>query len=89
MNDRVAAEIGGTLDYFRGSELVDEIGSLVLCGGASRVAGLADALAERQRLPVGLLDPFRRVKGTGGRYAGERTLAAVAVGLALRQAGDR
>ena len=89
VNDRIVAEIGSTLDYFRGFELVDEIGSLVLCGGASRVAGLADALAARQRLPVDLLDPFRRVKGTGGRHASERPLAAVAVGLALRQAGER
>ena len=89
VNDRIVAEIGGTLDHFRGSELVGEIGSLVLCGGASRAAGHADALAARQQLPVGLLDPFRRVQGTGGRYANERPLAAVAVGLALRQAGER
>ena len=89
VNDRIVAEIGTTLDYFRGVAAVDEIGSLVLCGGASRVAGLADALAARQRIPVGLLDPFRRLEGAAGRYGDEGPLAAVAVGLALRQAGDR
>ena len=89
VNDRFVEAIGDTLDYFRQSGLIGEIGSLVLCGGASRVAGLADALAARQQLPVGLLDPFRRVQGTGGRYGNERPLAAVAVGLALRQEGDR
>ena len=89
VNDRIAAEIGNTLEFFRGSGLIDEIGSLVLCGGAARAGRLADTLAERQQLPVGLFDPFRRVDGTAGRYANERPLAAVAVGLALRQAGDR
>lgn len=89
VNERIAAEIGNTLDFFRDSGLIDELGSLVLCGGAAGAGKLADALAERQQLPAGLLDPFRRVDGTAGRYANERPLAAVAVGLAMRQAGDR
>ena len=89
VNDRIAAEIGDTLDLFRSSGLIDRIGALLLCGGASQVAGLGDALAARQQVPVGLLDPFRRVAGTSGRHANERPLAALAVGLALRQAGDR
>lgn len=89
VTERMAAELGNTLDFFRGSELTGDIGALVLCGGASRAGGLADALAERQQLPVGVLDPFRRVAGSGGLQENERPLAAVAVGLALRQAGDR
>ena len=89
VSERIAAEIADTLDFFRGSGPIDELGALVLCGGGARVAGLADALAARQQVPVHVLDPFRRVAGTSGRYADERTLAAVAVGLALRQAGDR
>ena len=89
VNDRIAAEIGATLDFFRDSGLTADPGSLVLCGGASRAAGLADALAARQQLPVSLLDPFRRIDGAAGRHVNERPLAAVAVGLALRQAGER
>ena len=88
VNERLAAEIGGTLDFFRGSEQAGAVGSLVLCGGASRVAGLADALADGQRTRVDLFDPFRRVAGAAGRCGEDGALAAVAVGLALRQAGD-
>ena len=89
VSERIAAEIADTLDFFRGSGLIDDLGALVLCGGGARVAGFTDALAARQQVPVDLLDPFRRVEGVSGRYGSERPLAAVAVGLALRQAGDR
>ena len=89
VNERIVAEIGGTLELFRTTGLADEIGSLVLCGGAARTAGLADALADGQQVPVSLFDPFRRIEGGGERCGQDGPRAAVAVGLALRRAGDR
>ena len=92
VNARLVAEIASTLELFRGALPAAGVGSLVLCGGASRVAGLAGALADGLEVGVAQFDPFRRLgsPGVGGRRREEDgPLAAVAVGLALRRAGDR
>lgn len=93
LHESLAAEVAGTRESFGAAAPPAGVGSLVLCGGASRAAGLADALAEKLQAEVVWLDPFRRlaVRGASGgpQRAEDRPLAAVAVGLALRRAGDR
>ena len=93
VNRRMVAEVAGTLELFRAAMPAPGVGSLVLCGGASRVAGLAGALAEGLGVAVTALDPFRRLDAVGvpggSRLEEYRALAAVAVGLALRRASDR
>ena len=66
----------------------------VLSGGASRVAGFAEALQERFGTAVESFDPFRKIAFESEKFgiADLETAiptAAVAVGLALRQVGDR
>ena len=66
----------------------------MLSGGASRVDGFREMLQERFNAPVEEFDPFRTVtwdaKKLGGDPADDGApTAAVAVGLALRQVGDR
>ena len=65
----------------------------MLSGGASRVEGFAEALHERFNAPVERFDPFKQVTYDEGRLGipAEEMAAvgAVAVGLALRRAGDR
>jgi type IV pilus assembly protein PilM len=66
----------------------------LLSGGASSVDGFAQALGERFDAPVELLDPFRKVAFDAqklglGDVKHLFPTAAVAVGLALRRAGDR
>ncbi len=93
VNGRVVTEVAGALELFRTSMTASGIGSVLLCGGASRIEGLADALADGLGVGVTPLDPFRRLEPLAGRSdmrsEADGSLAAVAVGLALRRAGDR
>ena len=64
----------------------------MLSGGASAVDGFAEAIAERFGVPVEHFNPFRQVafdKPPAGGVGELAATAAVAVGLALRKAGDR
>ena len=93
MTDNVLLEVEKTFDFYKGTASNDHIDRIVLSGGASRVEGFADALHERFQAPVERLDPFRQVGYDEGRLgipAEEMApVGAVAVGLALRRAGDR
>jgi type IV pilus assembly protein PilM len=73
---------------------VERIDQIVLSGGVSRIEGLRERLEERIGAPVAHFDPFKVVawdpKKLGGTDATDiAATAAVAVGLALRQVGDR
>jgi type IV pilus assembly protein PilM len=65
-----------------------------LSGGASQVDGFREALHERFNAIVDLFDPFRTIAFDATRLGvtdadAVAPTAAVAVGLALRKAGDR
>jgi type IV pilus assembly protein PilM len=84
ITENVLLEIQKSFDFFKATAASDRIDRIVLSGGASRV--------ERFGIPVEHFDPFRQVAfdrppadGLGDLAA----TAAVAVGLALRKAGDR
>ena len=94
MTENVLLEIQKTFDFFKATASSDRIDRIVLSGGASRVDGFAQALEERFGAPVESFDPFRKITFEPKRLgiANPETLvatAAVAVGLALRKAGDR
>jgi type IV pilus assembly protein PilM len=94
MSEAVVLEIQKTFDFFKATTSQDRIDRIVLCGGGSRVDGLTEALAERFEAPVEYLDPFKAVGFDAARLglpsaAELAPTAAVAVGLALRTAGDR
>lgn len=94
MNEAVALEIQKTFDFFKATTSEDRIDRIVLCGGASRVDGFAELLEDRFGAPVEYLDPFRTVAFDAPRLGIQQPAdlaptAAVAVGLALRTAGDR
>jgi type IV pilus assembly protein PilM len=66
----------------------------MLSGGASRVEGFAEALQERFNTAVEMFDPFRKVALDAKKFSAEQReliapTAAVAIGLAVRRAGDR
>ena len=65
----------------------------MLSGGASQIDGFREMLSEQFNAPVENLDPFRTVVWDGKKLGGDPLdcgpTAAVAVGLALRRAGDR
>jgi type IV pilus assembly protein PilM len=93
MTDNVLLEVEKTFDFFKATAASDHIDRIVLSGGASRVEGFVESLRERFDTAVEPFDPFRQVafdaKKLGHAPEEMAPFAAVAVGLALRKAGDR
>jgi type IV pilus assembly protein PilM len=92
ITENVLLEIQKSFDFFKATASSDRIDRIVLSGGASAVDGFAEALADRFGIPVEHFDPFRQVafeKPPAGGVTELAATAAVAVGLALRKAGDR
>jgi type IV pilus assembly protein PilM len=92
VTENLLLEIQKTFDFFKATASWDRIDSILLSGGASAVDGLAQALEDRFGAPVEAFDPFRKITFDQAKAAGDEGVAqtaAVAVGLALRRAGDR
>jgi len=94
MNENLLLEIQKTFDFFKATSSSDRIDRIVLSGGAAAVDGFAAALAERFGAPVEFFNPFKTIAidpSALGVSPAEHAAAtaAVAVGLALRKAGDR
>jgi type IV pilus assembly protein PilM len=93
VSENVLLEIQKTFDFFKATAASDRIDRIVVSGGASRAEGFTEMLTERFEAPVEHFDPFKRIafdaRKLGGSPADVAPTAAVAVGLALRRAGDR
>jgi type IV pilus assembly protein PilM len=94
MTENVLLEIQKTFDFYKASASSDRIDRIVLSGGASRVDGFVPALTERFNTQVEMFDPFKKIAFEPAKLGvddadGLAPAAAVAVGLALRRAGDR
>jgi type IV pilus assembly protein PilM len=94
MTENVMLEVQKTFDFFKATAATDRIDRIMLSGGASRVDGFAESLQERFGTTVEMFDPFRKVTLDAKKFSAEQReaivpTAAVAVGLALRRAGDR
>jgi type IV pilus assembly protein PilM len=89
MTENVLLEIQKTFDFFRASATSDRIDRILLSGGASSVDGFAAALEERFEAPVERFDPFKAIAFDGVATPDLVSKAAVAVGLALRKAGQK
>ncbi len=94
MTENVLLEIQKTFDFFKATAASDRIDRILLSGGASRVHGFAEAVQARFGAPVETFDPFKKMSFEPAKLGiaePENVLptAAVAVGLALRKAGDR
>ena len=94
MTDNVLLEIQKTFDFFKATASSDRIDKILVSGGGSRVDGFVKAVVERFGAPVEAFNPFKSITfapnelGVADPDAVVPT-AAVAVGLALRKAGDR
>jgi type IV pilus assembly protein PilM len=88
---QLVLEVRKTVDFYRATAPVEKLSRVVLSGGAYEAMGLVDLLASEFGAPVDVFDPFRRVtrssRAIGGDVGGPGY--AVAVGLAMRQEGDR
>ena len=82
-------EIQKTFDFFRQTTSTDNIQAIYVSGGTARIEGLGDLLKEEFKIPVEIMNPFKRVSISSGKfdhaYTAEIAPAlSVAVGLALR-----
>jgi type IV pilus assembly protein PilM len=93
VTENVMLEVQKTFDFFKASAASDRITRIVVSGGASRAEAFTEMLTERFQAPVEFFDPFKKVTFDNGKFhvdtADIGPTAAVAVGLALRRAGDR
>jgi len=87
----VAMEIQKTFDFYRATTEDNEtvVQKILISGGGSKLAGLAQELSERLELPVEILDPFRNIKVDKKKFDPDYLSEivpemAVAVGLAVR-----
>jgi type IV pilus assembly protein PilM len=94
VTENVMLEIQKTFDFFKASAESDQMTRVVVSGGAARAEGFLELLAERFGAPVEVFDPFRKVVFDTKKFKVDAAedigpTVAVAVGLALRRAGDR
>jgi len=92
--DAAAIEINRQLGFFWGAAAADgRIDLVVISGGGAATPGIVEAIAARTELPCERFDPFHGLRRSAGVEENElaRCGAAmgVAVGLALRQIGDK
>ncbi len=88
---QLVLEVRKTVDFYRATAPVEKLSRVVLSGGAYQAVGLVDLLASEFGAPVDVFDPFRRVTRPSRAIGADVTSPAyaVAVGLAMRQEGDR
>ena len=88
---QLVLEVRKTVDFYRATAPVEKLSRIVVSGGAYQAVGLVDLLASEFGAPVDVFDPFRRVTKPSRAIGAEVTgpAYAVAVGLAMRQEGDR
>jgi type IV pilus assembly protein PilM len=91
-SDEIYAEIYRSIEYFRSSAGDEDISAIVLSGGAALISGFPQIMSERLGIPVEVADVFRQIQISDKLDTAVRSvapMAAVAVGLAMRSAGDR
>ena len=91
VTEMVAMEIQKTFDFYRATmdENAVAVQKILISGGGSKLAGLAEELATRLELPVEVLNPFRSIKVDARKFDPDYLSEimpemAVAVGLAVR-----
>jgi len=92
--DGVAGQFQRSLDFFLASSSDATISRIYLCGGSAKVPALQKALQEKARTTVETLNPFNKVIIDERKFDMEflrahAPEATVAMGLALRWAGDK
>ena len=87
----VAMEIQKTFDFYRATTDDNEtqVQKILISGGGSKLAGLAQDLSQRLELPVEVLNPFRKIYIDSNKFDPDYIKEivpemAVAVGLAMR-----
>jgi type IV pilus assembly protein PilM len=91
--DGIAGKLQRTIDFFLAATPDASLSRIYLSGGSARVPALQRALQEKARVPVEILNPFRRLLVDETKFDMEfirahAAEATVGLGLALRRPGD-
>ncbi len=91
VTEMVAMEIQKTFDFYRATteDAGIQVQKILISGGGSKLAGLAEDISRKLELPVEVLDPFRQIKVDTRKFDPDYLSEimpemAVAVGLAVR-----
>lgn len=92
-NQNLIDEISRTLDFVTTQNMEATLQGVYICGGGSKLVGLAEAMTERLSVPVKQLNPIHNVSGSGKKMNSNAVkeisyLGSVAIGLSLRTSGD-
>ncbi|MBN2362260.1 MAG: type IV pilus assembly protein PilM [Deltaproteobacteria bacterium] len=93
VSDTLANEVQRSLDFYSATSADSKISRIYLSGGVSKVQTVARTIEGRTGIAVEVVDPFRAIdcNGRGLDPAFLKNVgpaAAIAIGLALRAAGD-
>ncbi len=94
LNAELISEVVRSFDYFKTTSPNETIDRILLSGGGAKLAGLSGLLSERSGVPTEIVNPFSRIEVSPDDFDADfitemAPQAAVGVGLALRQVGDR
>lgn len=92
-SDEIYAEVYRSIEIFRSNVYNEQVNKIILSGGAALIKDFGFLMSQRLDMDVEIVDPFRKViipdKMNIAYIKEVAPIAAVAVGLALRQVGDR
>jgi type IV pilus assembly protein PilM len=94
INDNLSVEIRRSLDFYSANATDAKISRIYLSGGAAKSSLLVESVEQKLDIPVEILDPFRAITFNANNFDAEYLkeigpVAVVAVGLAMRRAGDK
>jgi type IV pilus assembly protein PilM len=89
--ERLSAEIGRSLDYYRSQFNEEPIDKLLLTGGGANLKNIASHLANELRLPVELFNPLSKILSDSRKVDAQfldqiGSLFTIAAGMALPEA---
>jgi len=92
--EQLAGEIQRSLDFYAATAADNRIARVYLSGGTARIPALFKIIEQRAGVPVEVLNPFKTIEIDHKKFdpmllTQSAASAAVAVGLALRRAGDK
>lgn len=91
--EQLAGEIQRSLDFYLATSGDRDLTRIYVSGGTANVRALLDAIHQRARVPVELLDPLRVAQPDSKldpmSFQGRTAQAVVAMGLALRKEKER
>ena len=92
--EQLAGEIQRSLDFYAATAADHRISRVFLSGGTARIPALFKVIEQRAAVPVEILNPFKAIEIDNRKFdpmllTNAAASAAVAVGLALRRAGDK